>query len=92
VRSVIVGVITLACKGGIDVEGEVAVVEVDNVLLWSMPCGRDYASLGSHVVVKSEWWVTRVEGWWILPSCVASKGGVHQSLKHAAAITSNTVK
>ena len=53
-RSVIVGVITLACEGGIDVEGEVAVVEVDNVLLWSTRCGRDDASFGSHVVVKSE--------------------------------------
>jgi hypothetical protein len=50
VRSVIVGVITLACEGGIDIEGEVAVVEVDNVLLWSMRCGRDNASFGSHVV------------------------------------------
>ena len=39
---------------GIDVEGEVAVVEVDNVLLWSTRCGRDDASFGSHVVVKSE--------------------------------------
>jgi hypothetical protein len=48
--------------------------------------------LGHMLWSKARWWVTRVEGRWILPSRVASEGGVRQSLKHAAAITSNTVK
>jgi len=45
-----------------------------------------------HMLWSKARWVTRVEGWWILLSCIASEGGVRQFLKQAAAIRSNTVK